>query len=76
MSAGLNKELAYSQQFVDPLLNTLKFITEQVGIALLTPVLPSLSNSHGACQVEQASLPGDQTYLQQKAKCWLDHDYK
>ena len=30
MSSGLSKELEYSQQFVDPLLNTLKFITEQV----------------------------------------------
>lgn len=41
MSAGLNKELAYSQQFVDPLLNTLKFITEQVDPALQSPASPS-----------------------------------
>ncbi len=30
MSSGLNKELVYSQQFVEPLLNTLRFITEKV----------------------------------------------
>lgn len=37
MSSGLNKELAYSQQFVVPLLNTLKFITEQVGPPFAVP---------------------------------------
>ena len=40
MSSGLNKELAYSQQFVIPLLNTLKFITEQVGSPLAVLVTP------------------------------------
>lgn len=33
MSSGLSKELEYSQQFVEPLLNTLQFITEQVSLA-------------------------------------------